>query len=203
MNKLKVAFSNDSELERNMLEESGSSDPLESYYNSAVGGGRLILKDEAKLKETGDFEIPDVNEYIQGDRKYLNDTLRIQGLFKEFRAISNTQEHDNNKMKTAVDGLSLSIYKNQILALLGHNGAGKTTTISMLTGSVKPNKGMARAFGIDVFEERDFINQIIGICPQEDVIIDNMTVVENLQYFCSFRRMTNQEIEKYIEEMLP
>jgi len=120
----------------------------------------------------------------------LDYTLRIQGLFKEFRAISNTQEHDNKKMKTAVDGLSLSIYKNQILALLGHNGAGKTTTISMLTGSVKPNKGMARAFGIDVFEERDFINKLIGICPQEDILISDMTVYENLVYFCSFRLMS-------------
>jgi len=43
--------------------------------------------------------------------------------------------------KIAVKDLSITMYKNQIFALLGHNGAGKTTTMSMLTGMIEPTDG--------------------------------------------------------------
>ncbi len=54
------------------------------------------------------------------------EAIVMNGVRKEFVG--------QNAHKVAVDGLSLSVYKDQITALLGHNGAGKTTTISMLTG---------------------------------------------------------------------
>lgn len=52
--------------------------------------------------------------------------------------------------KQAVKGISMSMYQNEIFALLGHNGAGKTTTISILTGMSKVSKGTAEALGCDV-----------------------------------------------------
>ena len=67
--------------------------------------------------------------------------------------------------KTAVDNLSLTLFKNEILVLLGHNGAGKTTTISMLTGQEKPTSGSAKAFGIDLFKDYQDIVDFIGVCP--------------------------------------
>lgn len=51
--------------------------------------------------------------------------------------------------KSAVRNLNLSMYKNQIFALLGHNGAGKTTTLSMLTGLLDITSGGVNAFGLD------------------------------------------------------
>lgn len=62
--------------------------------------------------------------------------------------------------KTVVDDLSLTIYQNEILVLLGHNGAGKTTTLNMLTGLTKPTAGSAVVHnlggagdGIDLFTD--------------------------------------------------
>ena len=62
--------------------------------------------------------------------------------------------------KTVVDDLSLTIYQNEILVLLGHNGAGKTTTLNMLTGLTKPTSGSAIVHnfgggdeGIDLFKD--------------------------------------------------
>lgn len=52
--------------------------------------------------------------------------------------------------KKAVNGVSLTMYKNQIFCLLGHNGAGKTSTISMLTGMLEFSAGNAEVFGKDV-----------------------------------------------------
>ena len=68
-------------------------------------------------------------------------------------------------MNTAIDDLSLSLFKNQIFVLLGHNGAGKTTTIQALTGFINPTSGNAKAFKYDMFKQRDQLNEIIGICP--------------------------------------
>ena len=55
--------------------------------------------------------------------------------------------------KAAVNDLTLTLFKDEILVLLGHNGAGKTTTIKMLIGEEKPTSGSATAFGIDLFGE--------------------------------------------------
>ena len=72
----------------------------------------------------------------------------------------------------------------------------------MVVGSQKPTDGQVRVFGLDIFEERDFVNQIIGICPQIDVLITNMTVYENIQYFCGLRMMTPKETADYANEMM-
>ena len=92
--------------------------------------------------------------------------------------------------KKVVNNLSLTLFKDEILVLLGHNGAGKTTTINMLTGIVQPNAGSAIAKNImtnkdvDLFKDYDNMVDFIGICPQENVLIDRLSVEENLNYFC-------------------
>ena len=52
------------------------------------------------------------------------------------------------RKNTAVNNLSLTLFKNEILVLLGHNGAGKSTTINMLTGLLRPSSGTAKAIGV-------------------------------------------------------
>ena len=74
--------------------------------------------------------------------------------------------------KKVVNNLSLTLFKDEILVLLGHNGAGKTTTINMLTGMVKPNSGSALAKNImpndpevDLLKEYGNLVDFIGVCP--------------------------------------
>jgi ATP-binding cassette subfamily A (ABC1) protein 3 len=67
--------------------------------------------------------------------------------------------------KVAVNDLSLTMYKGQIFALLGHNGAGKSTTISMLTGLFAPTSGHASVFGIDMFQDMNEVRKNLGVCP--------------------------------------
>ena len=61
--------------------------------------------------------------------------------------------------------MTVSIFKGQIFALLGHNGAGKTTTIQMLTGLLTPSSGSASVFGLNVFTELDTLQDFMGVCP--------------------------------------
>ena len=113
--------------------------------------------------------------------------LMVENLIKKFHG------------KKAVNNLSLTLFKDEILVLLGHNGAGKTTTINMLTGLIKPNSGSATALNIlpnkdiDLFKDYENMVDFLGVCPQEDVLIDRMTVEENLKFFCLFKAIENQE----------
>lgn len=79
-----------------------------------------------------------------------------------------------------MNGLSLTIKQGEIFALLGKNGAGKSTTISILTGLTAPTSGSVTIFGNDITTDMDVIRTIIGICPQEDVLWDELTVEEHL-----------------------
>ncbi|CAF4931250.1 unnamed protein product [Rotaria sp. Silwood1] len=105
--------------------------------------------------------------------------------------------------KKAVENLSLKLYENQITALLGHNGAGKTTTISVLTGIYPPTNGSASIYGQDITTEYDQIRKNVGLCPQEDILFDFMTVREHLQFYGRLKgNMSSKELDRDINELL-
>ena len=64
----------------------------------------------------------------------------------------------------AVDRLTLSVNKGEIMSLLGHNGAGKTTAIYMLTGMLMPSEGDGRIYGASVKNNIDEVRKSIGLC---------------------------------------
>jgi ABC-type multidrug transport system ATPase subunit len=81
--------------------------------------------------QNGDMEMPNLQTEMERDPNFLAQTLRIKALVKEFKNLDKETVKER-PMNRAVDGLSLSIFKDQIFVLLGHNGAGKTTSISMV-----------------------------------------------------------------------
>lgn len=104
--------------------------------------------------------------------------------------------------KVAVEGTTMNIYEGQITALLGHNGAGKTTTMSMLTGFLAPSSGTAKVNGYDIMTDIDKVRQSIGLCPQHDILFENMTVEEHLRYFCKLKGTPSKDIESKVTEMI-
>ncbi|OQR88959.1 ATP-binding Cassette (ABC) Superfamily, partial [Achlya hypogyna] len=89
--------------------------------------------------------------------------------------------------KIAVHGLNVTMYAGQITALLGHNGAGKTTTIGMLTGLFPPTKGTAYVFGQTITADMDALRASMGVCPQHDVLYDELTVREHLALYAALK----------------
>jgi len=83
------------------------------------------------------------------------------------------------------------IYEGDIFALLGHNGAGKTTTINIITGMLMPDDGEARFKNISLFSNLKTIRTSLGVCPQLDVLFDDMTVREHLEMFYIFKHPRN------------
>ena len=83
----------------------------------------------------------------------------------------------------AVDSLNLQIMDGDIFGLLGPNGAGKTTTISMLCDLIKPDSGNIQINGLNQEDHLEEIKKIIGVVPQELALYNNLTAIENLQFF--------------------
>jgi ABC-2 type transport system ATP-binding protein len=84
---------------------------------------------------------------------------------------------------TALDRLTLSIDRGQILGFVGPNGAGKTTTIKILVGLARPSSGQARIAGVDCVREPRKLKRLVGYMPDTFGAYDNMRVGEYLDFF--------------------
>jgi ATP-binding cassette subfamily A (ABC1) protein 3 len=97
------------------------------------------------------------------------------------------------------------MYEDQIFVLLGHNGAGKTTTINMLTGLFPETEGNAELYGIDMFNDMDAVRQIMGVCPQHDILFELLTTEQHLSIFYDLKgadpKLKNEEIEKLMKDV--
>ncbi|KAF6155278.1 hypothetical protein GIB67_019804 [Kingdonia uniflora] len=102
----------------------------------------------------------------------------------------------------AVNSLQLTLYENQILALLGHNGAGKSTTISMLIGLLPPSSGDAVVFGKNIKTDMDEIRKGLGVCPQNDILFQELTVKEHMEIFAILKGVKEESLERIVNEMV-
>uniref|UniRef100_T1IBQ4 ABC transporter domain-containing protein n=1 Tax=Rhodnius prolixus TaxID=13249 RepID=T1IBQ4_RHOPR len=90
----------------------------------------------------------------------------------------------------ALKDFSIDIYKNEITALLGHNGAGKTTLLSVMTGMLAPSSGHVLTDGYSVFENLAKFRNDLGYCPQDDLLLPNLTVAEHIIFFGMVKGLT-------------
>lgn len=87
----------------------------------------------------------------------------------------------------AVDGVSLSIDKGEVVGLLGHNGAGKTTLMKMLTGVLEPTAGSLSIAGKDVLVQRTEAQRHVGYLPESAPLYQEMPVYEYLMLMAELR----------------
>ncbi|KNE54506.1 hypothetical protein AMAG_00477 [Allomyces macrogynus ATCC 38327] len=98
--------------------------------------------------------------------------------------------------KIAVKDVTMAIERDTIFGLLGPNGAGKSTLISILTGLYEPTMGEAKLSGFDVTTQREFVYRYTGICPQHDILWDDLTCGEHLLFYARLKGIPpDQEIE--------
>ncbi|KAI9184058.1 hypothetical protein H9P43_003111 [Blastocladiella emersonii ATCC 22665] len=89
--------------------------------------------------------------------------------------------------KVAVKDVTFVAEEGEVFGLLGPNGAGKTSLISILTGVYEPTLGEAKLGGFDIATQRDDVYRITGICPQHDILWDDLTVGEHLLFYARLK----------------
>jgi ABC-2 type transport system ATP-binding protein len=102
----------------------------------------------------------------------------------------------------AVDGASFDARPGEIFGLLGPNGAGKTTTIDCVSGLLTPTSGRVRVNGHDVVRDGKAARSSTGVVPQELALYDDLTAVENLDYWGGAQGLRNPELKRRIQEVL-
>ncbi len=92
--------------------------------------------------------------------------------------------------KTAVDGLSFTIERGQVVGFLGPNGAGKSTTMNMITGYLCASAGSAHVDGIDMLENPRAAKRKIGYLPEIPPVYPDLTVEEQLRFAYRLRGLS-------------
>src|SRR3989440_12505908 len=102
----------------------------------------------------------------------------------------------------ALDRLTLSVERGQILGFVGPNGAGKTTTIKILVGLARPTSGSATIAGSDCVREARKIKRLVGYMPDVFGSYDNMRVAEYLDFFGAAFGLPRRDRSHRIGEVL-
>jgi ABC-2 type transport system ATP-binding protein len=102
----------------------------------------------------------------------------------------------------ALDGISAKISSGKIVGLVGPDGAGKTTLIRLLTGLLLPTQGKITVLGYDTRTEAYKIEPYLGYMPQKFGLYEDLTVIENLNFYAQLHGIRGEEKEAAFKRML-
>ena len=124
-------------------------------------------------------------------KKEKNECLKFINVAKNFESVR------------AVDNFNAELFSDEIFCLLGNNGAGKTTLINMISGIIKPNNGDIFLNDISVVTNKSFLYKSMGLCQQEDIFFEYLTVEEHLEYIYKIKgsKVNKNEIEDLIKKI--
>ncbi|MCI9291816.1 MAG: ABC transporter ATP-binding protein [Erysipelotrichaceae bacterium] len=120
----------------------------------------------------------------------MEPVIEVKNLTKEYK-----------KLK-AVNDLSFEVQKGEILGLLGPNGSGKSTTINCILSLLKFSKGSIRIFGQEMKPNAYDIKRKIGVVFQEVAVFDELSVYDNIDYFCGLYVKDKKQRRQYIEDAI-
>ncbi len=103
---------------------------------------------------------------------------------------------------TAVDDVSFEVPAGQIVGYLGPNGSGKTTTIRMLLGLLRPTSGTAHVLGFDIHDQGERIRPLVGYMSQKFALYDELTVLENLNFYAGIYGLRQGQRGQRVREVL-
>jgi ABC-2 type transport system ATP-binding protein len=116
--------------------------------------------------------------------------IEVQSLTKQFGS------------KIAVNNLSFTVKKGEVMGFLGPNGAGKSTTMRMITGFIPPTSGDARVCGISMIDQPGEAKKKIGYLPESAPLYNDMTVIGFLKFCASIRGLKGSAKKDAVERAI-
>lgn len=120
----------------------------------------------------------------------MESLIEVNGLVKKYKEL------------TAVDNLDLDVKSGEILGLLGPNGSGKSTTINCILSLLKKDAGSVKIFGKEMSPDAYDIKRRIGVVFQDVAVYDELSVYENIDYFCGLYIEDKEERKKLVKRAL-
>lgn len=102
----------------------------------------------------------------------------------------------------AVDKISFDVDQGEIFGFLGANGAGKTTAMRILCGLSFPSSGEATVAGFNVYKQQEQIKKHIGYMSQKFSLYDNLTILENIEFYGGVYGVSRSEIRTRSQELV-
>ncbi|GAB4233461.1 MAG: ATP-binding cassette domain-containing protein [Ekhidna sp.] len=141
------------------------------------------------------------------DRLYYSDVINI---FKDDiteTKVSFVAEKITYRFKNGDTGLvniNIAEPNGQLFAIMGGSGAGKSTLFNVLSGTAKPAEGSVRINGIDIYQRPKEVEGIIGFVPQDDLLIEDLSVYQNLYYAARlcFDGSSKEELHSLVNQTL-
>jgi ABC-type multidrug transport system ATPase subunit len=150
-----------------------------------------------ELKSVVPGEPEDVAEMrralVENKHEYL---LRIEDLHKVHKGSNGVPD------KVAVQSLALGVNYGECFGFLGPNGAGKSTSISIISGLYPPTSGTARINGLNIRTDIDKVHMITGVCPQDNVLWEDLTAPEHLYFFGRIKNMNGEALKNAVQANL-
>ncbi len=131
-----------------------------------------------------------MNKKHEREKAMSETVVRISNLVKRYKEL------------IALDNFSLEIKEGEVFGLLGPNGSGKTTTINCLLSLLTYDKGEVELFGEKMNPNRRDIKKRIGVVCQNVAVFDELTVYENINYFCGLYIKDSKTRKQYVEDAI-
>lgn len=120
----------------------------------------------------------------------MENVIEVRNLVKQYKEL------------TAINDLSFEVKKGEILGLLGPNGSGKSTTINCILSLLNYTKGSIKVFGKEIKPSSYDIKAKIGVVFQDVSVFDELTVYENIDYFCGLYIKDKNTRKQYVEDAI-
>lgn len=180
----------------------------EFYFIKYLGGSDVYLN--GVPVKSGRITVLAVGSMLRWEKDepvYYGDILNRFKKFGEFPRLSFEGKNLSFKFRNGRLGLrdvTLSEESGNLIALMGGSGAGKSTLLHVLNGSEKPSEGQVLINGIDIHKNPEKIEGVIGFVPQDDLLIEDLTVYQNLYYAAKlcFTKLSESEIDALVVKVL-
>ena len=120
----------------------------------------------------------------------MKNIIEVKHLTKEYKELK------------AIDNLSFEVHEGEILGLLGPNGSGKSTTINCILSLLNFQSGSIKIFGKEMKPDAYDIKRDIGVVFQDVAVFEELTVYDNIDYFCGLYIKDKETRKKYIEDAI-
>lgn len=120
----------------------------------------------------------------------MNNIIEVKNLVKKYKEVK------------AIDDLSFEVKEGEILGLLGPNGSGKSTTMNCILSLLNYSKGTIKIFGEEMKPNSYNIKAKIGVIFQDVAVFNELTVYQNIEYFCGLYIKDKETRKKYVDDAI-